>query len=71
MATTKLKPGWLKKEGRAVAAHCAKRELKDVEWQIKNIDICLDQLKHNRELAVMRRDALLRTIKENSDDPKD
>jgi biopolymer transport protein ExbB/TolQ len=46
-------------------ARRAQYELKEINWQIKNIDACIDQLKHNRELAVMRRDVLLKTISEN------
>jgi hypothetical protein len=44
----------------------AKSELKEVEYTLKSIDQLTDQLRHNRELAVMRRDTLLKEI--GSDD---
>jgi hypothetical protein len=45
--------------------HAAKTELKEVEYTIKSIDQLAERLTHNRELAVMRRDMLLKTICEN------
>jgi hypothetical protein len=50
---------------RAVAVWQAKNELKEVEWLIKSADQCIDQINTNRDLAIMRRDALLKIIEGN------
>jgi hypothetical protein len=66
-AVTELKPGWLKKDLNRARVWTCKRELVEAEQTIRDADRVIDQIKHNRELAVMRCDMLRKEIAEKSE----